>query len=216
MENHNLIFYPKENKSAVVKSLLANRIWEKKIDLLIKKYVKCGMVCLDVGAYIGSHAKTMLDLGAEVHLFEPQPLIVQCLLATKNNNNYKKWEIHPCALSNINGKSKFNTNNDGDARFFKVSKKLWKTNFLVKTKTLDSYNFNKIDFIKIDAEGSEFLILEGGKLTIENSQPIIIIEVFNTKKNKEKLNDFASNYNYTIESINSENYLLTPKLLKVH
>ena len=210
MDSYNLIFYPKDNTSSVVKALLANRIWEKKIDSLIKENVKPNDVCLDIGAYIGSHAKTMAFIGAEVHLFEPQPLIVECLKATKNNLEIKKWAIHQVALSNVNGMNKFVTNNDGDARFFKKSKKIWKDTFKVKTKTLDSFNFIKVDFMKIDAEGSEFLLLEGACKTIKKHRPVIIIEVFNTKKNNELLSKFIKDYNYSKEAINKENFILKP------
>ena len=34
----------------------------------------------------------------------------------------------------------------------------------------------KVDFIKIDVEGAEFLVMEGGKKTIKKNQPIIVFE----------------------------------------
>jgi hypothetical protein len=44
-------------------------------------------------------------------------------------------------------------------------------------KTLDSYNFDKVDFIKIDVEGYEPEVLEGAKQLINRHRPIIFFEV---------------------------------------
>lgn len=46
----------------------------------------------------------------------------------------------------------------------------------VEQRTLDSYNFEDVDIIKIDVEGYELLVLEGAQQTIEKNRPIIQIE----------------------------------------
>jgi FkbM family methyltransferase len=46
----------------------------------------------------------------------------------------------------------------------------------IDQKTLDSYNFEDVDIIKIDVEGYELLILEGASDTIKRNRPIIQIE----------------------------------------
>ena len=211
MESHNGIYYPIQNNSQVVKALLAGRIWEKKIDSIMKELIQPDWNCLDCGAYIGSHAITMAELGKEVHLFEPQPLIYNCLLNTKKEKNINNWYLNNFALSNIdNGSVGFSSNNDGDARLTRNTRRNWKYSFNVKTMKLDSLELKKIHFMKIDVEGSEFELLEGAKNTIIKYKPIIVIEVFKTKKNKEKLELFCKNYAYNSEAINSENWLLTP------
>jgi FkbM family methyltransferase len=47
----------------------------------------------------------------------------------------------------------------------------------VEIKTLDSYNFENVDIIKIDCEGYEYPILQGAEQTIRRCRPIIQIEV---------------------------------------
>ena len=47
----------------------------------------------------------------------------------------------------------------------------------VKCKSLDSYNFEQVDFIKIDAEGHELFVLQGAIETIKRCNPIIQAEV---------------------------------------
>ena len=50
----------------------------------------------------------------------------------------------------------------------------------IEMKTLDSYNFNDVDIIKIDVEGYEVPLLEGAKETILNNRPVIQIEANHT------------------------------------
>lgn len=47
----------------------------------------------------------------------------------------------------------------------------------VQVNTLDSYNFDNVDIIKIDCEGYEFPIIKGAEQTIRAHRPIVQIEV---------------------------------------
>jgi FkbM family methyltransferase len=46
----------------------------------------------------------------------------------------------------------------------------------IEQRTLDSYNFEDVDVIKIDTEGYELLVLEGAEKTIANNRPIVQVE----------------------------------------
>ncbi len=48
---------------------------------------------------------------------------------------------------------------------------------IVEVKTLDSYNFEDVDIIKIDVEGHEHSVLLGAKDTILKNKPLIQIEI---------------------------------------
>ena len=47
----------------------------------------------------------------------------------------------------------------------------------VPARTLDSYNFEDVDCIKIDVEGSELLVMQGAKDTIERCRPSVQVEI---------------------------------------
>lgn len=47
----------------------------------------------------------------------------------------------------------------------------------VPARTLDSYNFDNVDCIKIDVEGSELLVMQGARDTIERCRPSIQVEI---------------------------------------
>ena len=49
-------------------------------------------------------------------------------------------------------------------------------NLEINVRTLDSFDLNFIDYIKIDAEGYEIEVVEGAKNLIEKCKPFIHIE----------------------------------------
>ena len=62
-----------------------------------------------------------------------------------------------------------------------------------QVKTLDSFNLQNVDFIKIDAEGYEPLIAKGALETIQRCRPIILYE----------RKDHPARYGFERESIRS-------------
>jgi hypothetical protein len=49
--------------------------------------------------------------------------------------------------------------------------------FDVEVRTLDSYGFEQVRVIKVDVEGSELEVLEGGRQTILRDRPTLILEL---------------------------------------
>ena len=47
----------------------------------------------------------------------------------------------------------------------------------VPARTIDSYNFQDVDAIKIDVEGSELLVMQGAKDTIKRCRPSVQVEI---------------------------------------
>jgi len=54
-----------------------------------------------------------------------------------------------------------------------------KEEYIVKVpaRTIDSYNFEEVDAIKIDVEGSELYVIEGAKDTIDRCRPSVQVEI---------------------------------------
>lgn len=47
----------------------------------------------------------------------------------------------------------------------------------VSVKTIDEYNYNDVDLIKIDVEGAEYSVIEGAINTIKCCKPLLIVEI---------------------------------------
>ena len=59
----------------------------------------------------------------------------------------------------------------------------------VKTRTLDSYKFTDVDFIKIDVEGHEWIVLESGFETIKQCD-VLMIEMAKNHRNWNDMHNY--------------------------
>lgn len=60
---------------------------------------------------------------------------------------------------------------------------------LVQARTIDSYNFQNVSFIKIDCEGFEYFVLKGAEETLRRCKPVVIVEQKPTLARKYGLGD---------------------------
>jgi len=207
----------------VSSQILLNRIYEpdevyliKKILKKCKEYYGSNVIFLDCGANLGvftlEASKLMKDWG-KVYAFEPQKPIYEAMVQTLKLNNCINVETFNIALGSKNSSIKIpsldyseNSNFgslelDEDHFGSKLNnKKISNLNYYeVRLKKLDSFNFNRVDFIKIDVEGMEDKILNGSKQLIEDYSPILLFE--HIKSNKTELYDYLINRNYIIKQI---------------
>jgi FkbM family methyltransferase len=128
-------------------------------------------VCIDIGANVGLWACELVDHFDQVIAFEPVEEFRNCFDKNVKKSNYT---MHPLALGkedsfidmNIvqgnTGHSHINMNSYGKGK--------------IPLKTLDSFNLDNIDMIKIDVEGFEEEILIGAEQTIIRNHPVLAIE----------------------------------------
>lgn len=210
IENHNGFYYPVNNQCPVIKKMLRDGVWERKIRAIFDAYVQPDWICVDVGTYIGMHTTYLASKSQYVIGFEAQPLIHNCLLKTLNAKGMGNTIVYNVALSNCKGSTTIKTNNNGDASLEGIRDHRFKWSYPVKKNTLDSYKIPRIDLMKIDIEGSEWDMLEGAIETIKRTRPIIILETFRRKSNKENIVTFCNRFDYNSQFISSDNYLLLP------
>jgi len=203
-------------------SFLTNKNEKREVEL-VKKIVKPGMVFVDIGAHIGYYtliaAKLVRDEG-KVYSFEPEARNFDLLIKNIRANNYTNVIPFKKAVSNKTGETNFFVNKDHSrGHSFAQSQVLGKSNSIrVETITLDNF-FNsglvsdKVDFIKIDTEGAEGLIIEGAKKLLEKKDLKILMEFYPQalKANGTdpiKLLNELQDLNFTIRVFNKEYYTL--------
>jgi len=184
-------------------------------------------VALDIGAHIGIWSRRLSNLYEQVICFEPVQYHIEC--HKRNCQTINNIKLHEIALGSkeeklemkiINGRggnNSFHFGKDGKNRKYIHEKKM------IELQSLDSFNIDNVDFIKIDVENHELEMLKGAVKTLEKCNPTIFIEdmiYFDNKKNNRTTPslygdsltgvDFLCSLGYNnVEYLGSYNYLVT-------
>jgi len=153
---------------------------------LMKKIVKPGMNVFDLGANFGWFTLVLSKLvgnSGRVYSFEADPSLIEIFAENVKLNNFSNVSIQSLAVSNKTGISKFSINKSYDTRSTLDPISLSENTIDVKTISLDEFclkeNLKKVDFIKMDIEGSEPKALEGMRKIISDNPQLKIILEFN-------------------------------------
>ena len=149
----------------------------------------------DVGANVGLYSWEVRKVSPhrKILAFEPDPENIKLLEKTLNGANFENVEICKCALSNQLAEISFFQDTLTSATGCVAGKdKPWIEQYLnssaneirVKTETLDSVvrQDRTPSLIKIDVEGHEIEVLQGGRNTLSEAKPLLIIESFPPKQ----------------------------------
>lgn len=209
-----------------------HRIHEPVTTEIFKKLIKEGNTVIDVGANIGYFtllAARLVGHKGKVFSFEPEPRNFAYLTKNLELNKYKNVVARQMAVSDKCGSVDFQICKVDSGHHSVISdttKSLPKTDIIkVETVSLDSLFEKKakdIDFIKIDAEGSEPKVLAGMKKILLKSKKIKIIMEFypllirQLNQSPEKLlEDLLKEYNFSVYIISDDYSAFSKKNLKV-
>jgi len=153
---------------------------EHELDLL-GEIVSPGGIAIDVGANQGFFAFAFSRIVDQVEAFEPNPdyaHFARRMLGVRAR-------IHEIALSNQAGAAEFVVPLSEQGIALHLAGNLKRATahhanamcFNVEVRTLDSYAFRPVHAIKVDVEGSEMEVLEGGRETIRRDRPPLIVEL---------------------------------------
>jgi FkbM family methyltransferase len=136
---------------------------------------------IDIGGNRGVYVYQLWRLGANVQVFEPNPICANVLKAWAEGKGQVK--VYNCALSDQAGNSVLHIPQDESGFEHDASASLEHGDFVkarhikVELCTLDGFEFSNISFIKIDVEGHEASVLRGAEQTIRGSSPALLIEI---------------------------------------
>jgi FkbM family methyltransferase len=205
-----------------------NKIYEQDLILTyVKNIIKKSKVVLDIGAHAGGHTLIFkhLNPSLEIHSFEPQSEVFKVLYYNISYNNLQNVILYNKAVANKNIITTLSdkvielefdplTATVNSKVVSAIYKGLGYNNFggvqlgengqTVKTITIDSLNLDKCDFMKIDVEGAECLVLLGAQETIKKCKPFIWFE-----SNYQKLDERT---NIKFDAVNVDIFKLLKKL----
>ena len=171
--------------------------------------------CIDVGCNIGDFSKEILkNKNTNVVAFEPLPLCRENLKEIHNEYS-SRFINYEYALSNKEGFDYIYFGDKNSSGLASLEKKINNIDYVdavnkntikIELKKLNDFidkeNFRDIDFIKIDTEGHEFKVLEGGLDFIKKNNVKIVQIEFNWH------NLFTNNTIYQYSDI-LDNYIVT-------
>jgi FkbM family methyltransferase len=182
-----------------------NQIFEQDIVLkYLKKIIQSSKLALDIGAHVGSHSIIYSNLNFDLKIlaFEPQKKIFELL---KYNIDFSNLEnVHPynLAVGNTSGTTTLDSivHEPGHDILLSYDINL-PANFggvglgpggeRVQMVSIDDLELERCDYIKIDVEGAENLVILGGRKTILKYKPSIFFESNHTHMTPQTLNSLG-------------------------
>lgn len=136
-------------------------------------------VAMDIGAHVGTWAVDLVQKFDKVICFEPILEHRICLEKNLEKFSKDKYEIYSCALGNEEGVVQLSYADQGNSGTASIVGDDG-GDYAAHIKTLDSFEFPQIDYLKVDIEGFELQFLKGAAETIKRTKPVINIEIKNT------------------------------------
>jgi FkbM family methyltransferase len=138
---------------------------------------------IDIGAFIGPTVLYGAQIAKKVYAFEPDPFSFKELKKNISLNPHlkEKIEVHEKCLNSHMGKVKFGSRSLGGDTISSLLFADAKTSWIVDGITFDEFiRENKIkdcNFIKMDIEGGEAIILPSMKHYLEENKPVIHVSL---------------------------------------
>jgi FkbM family methyltransferase len=186
---------------SVLSSVEKAGIWEPHVMNVLADIIQPTDVCLDVGANIGIYTIFLCQLAEHVVAFEPSNITVDCLAKNVSANALENARVVRCAIGSIQetktfvhllelpGCSFVNEQDNPEAVQKFWGRDLERVEETVQIETLDgwlsTHGENRVDFVKMDVEGSEVNAIQGGWETFSKQKPKLAIE-FNRRALAEK------------------------------
>ncbi|MEO8131964.1 MAG: FkbM family methyltransferase [Bryobacteraceae bacterium] len=193
----------------VAREILIRNVWQQEVWQSISDGLSTGGVFLDVGAHIGYDTlKASVKVGpsGKVISFEPNPGTLAELRANIAASYATNVTVEPIACTDKeqtltlfdstsegnSGASSLSLANADEAKYGTLP------SYTVKGRPIDDVvrelGLTRLDVIKIDVEGAEYLVLLGAQETLRRFHPKLVMEVVPFQ---------LANMHATIEDINS-------------
>ncbi len=179
--------------TGVGKSVMTRGIWEADNTIMMRRLVKPGTICFDVGANYGYFALVMASatgVEGQVFAFEPNPHVYAMLQQTLRLNGLAQRGLvkaYNVAAGSSRGTAElfFKPGDYGGGSLYfseQVKRSADLENTSVSVEILDQF-LSEIPagrpvFMKLDVEGGEYQALQGAKEIIKNNGKIVIMSEF--------------------------------------
>lgn len=193
-------------------------LYREKIEPLMEyglKFIRKNDVCIDAGANQGIYSIPFAKIaGSKGKVIAIEPMKYAQAILKKNSklNNLRNIQIYSGVISNKNKKEILDlTAGVGSASIIRDfgKKKILKVVSTTLDNLVKKYDLKRINFIKMDIEGSELSALHGAKKTLKKFKPIICLE--SDIKSFSKIYNFLKKFSYKAYLFNNNGTLFKIK-----
>jgi FkbM family methyltransferase len=167
----------------VLRRKTKNDVYDAQTAEIMRRLLRPDSNCVDIGCHEGSFLDQMLELSPRGihHAFEPLPDMASALV--RKYARLSNVVVHAMAVSNAAGTITFHANQDhpgmsGIERRDYASEADRVQLIQVRTDRLDAVipAAHRIDFLKVDVEGAEYLVFDGAREHLSRDRPVVVFE----------------------------------------
>lgn len=207
-----------------LKYLKKSGSWDQDLIRLAVKYIKPGDDVWDIGSNVGvfAFAAAAMSKTGNIVAFEPDTFLVEVIKASRRLNGLSNVQVIPAAIAEKDGFAEFQiaqrgrasnslTSAGGRSQMGGV-----RDSFLVPTlsgNSVKNYLGSSPQFIKIDVEGAELMVIKGLVDVLKTARPFVYVEL--GAETKADVTTLLSDLGYSFETPEGDstafgNYLFKP------
>jgi len=172
----------------VVRQAVINGEFEKAERKFVERFLRPGMIVLDVGSYYGLYAliaSVKVGKQGQIVAFEPSPPQRSRLRLHLWLNRCSNVRVEKMALGETAGEHEFFVATQGSEGFSGLrppdvgaSVRSIRVSLMTVDRYLQEHSISKVDFIKIDVEGGELDFFKGAQSLLRGkTRPVILCEL---------------------------------------
>jgi len=213
----------------VTQAILLNRTWEPSTTYELLRRVPAGGTFVDVGAHVGWYTlKAAQVVGPKGHVIAVEPNR-ETLVQLRDNIRASRVNaivvVAPVACSESEttltfyATSRANTGGSSLSLANAAQDAPITASYPVRARRLDDIveeaRVGRVDAIKIDVEGAEFLVLKGAAETLDRDRPIVAVELIDRQlkamgSSAAELIAFMRSHGYTPAGMHEDNMIFVP------
>lgn len=169
-----------DREDLLSRELRAHAVWEPRETELVISHLHEGETFVDVGANIGYYsllASNLVGPSGHVYAFEPERANYELLTRNVHDHPLANFSLYRLALSNRASEARLYLSDDnlGDHRLFDDEAREAEAVETLPGDEVLCGEVDGIDFLKIDTQGAEWLVVDGMKQSIGASESIRMI-----------------------------------------
>lgn len=156
---------------------------DPKVSDIVDKVVRQGDTCIDVGANLGLVSLRMAERAGPnglIHAFEPQPQMIEYLMATLSRRTTQNIALHQIGLGRERGTLTLSVPSGNAGRATMMASEsptddTFEVDVIPLTEFMETQERGNVALVKIDVEGFESEVIAGGAGFFETSPPWVVL-----------------------------------------